>query len=81
MESNKVVLGVLAGVAVGALAGILFAPAKGIKTRKRIVSKARSYTDELQSKIEDLVDDVSEQYDTILHDVQNANANMNHKIK
>jgi gas vesicle protein len=73
MESNKVVLGVLAGVAVGALAGILFAPAKGIKTRKRIVSKARSYTDELQSKIEDLVDDVSEQYDTLLLDVQNAN--------
>lgn len=73
MESNKVVLGVLAGVAVGALAGILFAPAKGIKTRKRIVSKARFYTDELQSKIEDLVDDVSEQYDTLLLDVQNAN--------
>ena len=81
MESNKVVLGVLAGVAVGALAGILFAPAKGVKTRKRIVSQARSYTDELQSKIEDLVDDVSEQYDTLLHDVQNANANMNHKMK
>jgi gas vesicle protein len=81
MESNKVVLGVLAGVAVGALAGILFAPTKGVKTRKRIVSQARSYTDELQSKIEDLVDDVSEQYDTLLHDVQNANANMNHKMK
>jgi gas vesicle protein len=81
MESNKVVLGVLAGVAVGALAGILFAPVKGVKTRKRIVSQARSYTDELQSKIEDMVDDVSEQYDTLLHDVQNANANMNHKMK
>lgn len=81
MESNKVVLGVLAGVAVGALAGILFAPVKGVKTRKRIVSQARSYTDELQSKIEDMVDDVSEQYDTLLHDVQNANANMDHKMK
>jgi gas vesicle protein len=79
MESNKVVLGVLAGVAAGALVGILFAPAKGTKTRKRIVSKARSYSNELQSKIEDLVEDVSEQYDTLLHDVQHVN--MNHNVK
>jgi gas vesicle protein len=79
MELNKVVLGVLAGVAAGALVGILFAPAKGTKTRKRIVSKARSYSNELQSKIEDLVEDVSEQYDTLLHDVQHVN--MNHNVK
>jgi gas vesicle protein len=69
----------LAGVAAGALVGILFAPAKGTKTRKRIVSKARSYSNELQSKIEDLVEDVSEQYDTLLHDVQHVN--MNHNVK
>jgi gas vesicle protein len=79
MESNKVVVGVIAGVAIGALVGILFAPAKGTKTRKRIVSKARSYSNELQSKIEDLVEDVSEQYDTLLHDVQHVN--MNHNVK
>lgn len=34
MKSGKVVLGLLAGVAAGALAGILFAPAKGTKQGK-----------------------------------------------
>ena len=45
MSSGKVVLGLLAGVAVGALAGILFAPAKGSKTRKRIMNKGENYAD------------------------------------
>lgn len=76
MESNKVVVGVIAGVAIGALVGVLFAPAKGSKTRKRVMNKATSYKDELQSKIEDLVDGVSEQYDSLLADTHNANSSL-----
>ncbi|MBP6425785.1 MAG: YtxH domain-containing protein [Flavobacterium sp.] len=79
MESNKVVVGVIAGVAIGALVGVLFAPAKGSKTRKRVMNKATAYKDELQSKIEDLVDGVSDQYDALLHDVQNEHSD--HTIK
>jgi gas vesicle protein len=79
MESNKVVVGVIAGVAIGALVGVLFAPAKGSKTRKRVMNKATAYKDELQSKIEDLVDGVSDQYDALLHDVQNGHSD--HAIK
>ncbi|NLO02771.1 MAG: YtxH domain-containing protein, partial [Bacteroidales bacterium] len=45
MSSGKVFLGVLAGAAAGALAGILFAPAKGSKTRKRILKKGEDYSD------------------------------------
>mgnify|MGYP003396813170 FL=1 len=79
MESNKVVVGVIAGVAIGALVGVLFAPAKGSKTRKRVMNKATAYKDELQSKIEDLVDGVSDQYDALLQDVQNGHSD--HTIK
>ena len=34
MKKSNVVLGVLAGAAIGALLGILYAPDKGSKTRK-----------------------------------------------
>ena len=36
MSTGKIVVGVLAGVAVGALLGVLFAPDKGSETRKKI---------------------------------------------
>ena len=36
MSKTNVVIGVLAGVAVGALIGILFAPDKGSETRRKI---------------------------------------------
>ena len=76
MESDKVVVGILAGVAIGALVGVLYAPAKGSKTRKRVINKANAYKDDLRSKIEDLVDDVSEQYDSLLGEAHNANSSL-----
>lgn len=76
MESNKVVVGVVAGVAIGALMGILFAPAKGSKTRKRVMQKATAFKEELQSKMEDLVDGVSDQYDSLVAEAHNANSSL-----
>ena len=39
MSNTKAVLGFVAGAAVGALVGILFAPDSGSNTRKKISSK------------------------------------------
>jgi len=39
MSSSKVLLGVLGGVAAGALMGVLFAPSEGKKTRKKFYPK------------------------------------------
>jgi gas vesicle protein len=69
MSSGKVVLGLLAGVAVGALAGILFAPAKGSKTRKRILKKGEDLTDDLKEKFDDLLENVTEKFDKVKKDV------------
>ena len=66
MESGKVVLGVLAGVAAGALLGILFAPDKGTKTRKKIMSKGDDYADAIKEQVEELVETINEKYESIM---------------
>ena len=60
MNTGKVLLGVLAGVAAGALVGILFAPAKGSRTRRRILRQGESYVDGLKDKFNEYADTISE---------------------
>jgi gas vesicle protein len=66
MSSGKILLGVLAGVAAGALLGVLFAPDKGWNTRKRISKKANDYADALTDKFNEFLETVS-------RNVENAN--------
>lgn len=70
MRTDKTALGVLAGVAAGALIGVLFAPAKGSKTRKKILDKGQDYADELKGKFDDLYQDVSDKYDSFLNEAK-----------
>lgn len=70
MESGKTALGILLGIGVGALLGVLFAPAKGSKTRKRIVAKGQGYADELKGKFDGLYEDVSDKYDNLLEEAK-----------
>jgi gas vesicle protein len=66
MESSKVVLGVIGGVAVGALLGVLFAPDKGSKTRKKIMETGKNYSNDLKEKFEGLYQDVADKYESLL---------------
>jgi len=63
MKSGKVFLGLLAGVAVGAALGILFAPDKGWNTRKRISKKAEDIADDLREKFDEFLDNISVKVD------------------
>lgn len=65
MNSSKVLLGILGGVAAGALMGVLFAPEKGSKTRKRIMNKANDGVDVLKDKFDSLLDSMNDKYENI----------------
>ena len=70
MNTGKALLGLLAGVAAGALIGILFAPDKGSDTRKKIAKKGKDYADDLTVKLNDLMEDVSEKVDSVVKKVK-----------
>ncbi len=70
MKKGEVFLGVLAGVAAGALMGILFAPEKGSRTRRQIANKADDYADDLKEKFEDMVDVINDQCESMVHDAK-----------
>lgn len=53
---GKVVLGILSGAAIGATLGILFAPAKGTVTRRKIAKNTRDLKNSVTEKLEDLVE-------------------------
>jgi len=68
MSSGKVLLGVLAGAATGALIGILFAPAKGSRTRRRIRRKGDEYVNSVKEKFEDFLDGITKKFDKVKED-------------
>lgn len=65
MKTDKVILGVLGGLAAGAILGILFAPDKGEKTRKKIKNKGIDYADELKYQYGETANSLSKKYDSI----------------
>lgn len=69
MNTGKVLLGVLAGVAAGALVGILFAPAKGSRTRRRILKQGESYSEGLKDKFNEYADTISEKLEKAKEEV------------
>ncbi|MFO7670174.1 MAG: YtxH domain-containing protein [Bacteroidales bacterium] len=71
MSKGKGVLGTVAGLAIGATAGILLAPRKGSKTRKQIVEKGEGYVDKLKSKLDDFVDTTAEKFGSTKNDAEN----------
>ncbi len=69
MSTGKVVLGILAGAATGALLGILFAPDKGSVTRKKITKKGEDYVDAVKEKFDESIDTITEKFRKVKNDV------------
>ncbi|WP_299226285.1 YtxH domain-containing protein [uncultured Psychroserpens sp.] len=59
MSNNNTILGILAGTAIGATLGVLFAPEKGSVTRKKIADEATLQKDRVVAGAIDLKERVS----------------------
>lgn len=72
MSKVNVVIGALAGIAVGALLGVLFAPDKGTETRKKIAKKSKDTSESLKNKFNEFVDNISEHFEKAKEEASDA---------
>ncbi|HTL83143.1 MAG TPA: YtxH domain-containing protein [Bacteroidia bacterium] len=65
IDTKKVIGALLIGTAVGAAIGILFAPAKGSDTRKKISAKSEDFTDIMKDKFNEFLEGVKKEYEAV----------------
>jgi gas vesicle protein len=75
-NDQKVILGIICGAALGAVAGILLAPESGEETRKRIASKASDLKDDLTKNLNSTVSRLSSLATDTLNKVQNSSSEL-----
>jgi gas vesicle protein len=72
MSTSKILLGFVAGAAVGAAIGILFAPDKGTETRRKISEQGNDLADNLKGKFSDLVDGVKDKFSSMKSEAEDV---------
>ena len=84
-NNGNTVLGILAGTAVGAVLGILFAPDKGSETRRKIAEEAVAKRDVMATKASELRDTVGNSIashkQTLDHQVESIVSNASYKAE
>lgn len=68
--TGKILVGAMAGLAVGTILGVLYAPDKGSNTRKKIADKGHDLADDLKSKYKEFADSVTEKFHSAKNDIQ-----------
>jgi gas vesicle protein len=72
MSTKKIIAGVLAGAAVGVIAGVLFAPDRGSNTRKKIKDKANGLKENLSSTVNKSLGAIKNGYEEVKEDLIKA---------
>jgi gas vesicle protein len=74
MKTDKVLLGLLSGMAAGAILGVLFAPDKGTATRKKLKDKSTDYAGDFKGKVDSALETISKKYDDLKSEGQDLYA-------
>ncbi|HCD66904.1 MAG TPA: hypothetical protein DEQ56_00345 [Bacteroidetes bacterium] len=80
MSTGKLALGLLAGLAAGAALGILFAPNKGSKTRKKIAKKGEDLTTSLKQEFDEMANRLTDKYEQVIEDTDKLITNTKAKF-
>lgn len=81
MKTNNTLVGILSGVAVGAVLGVLFAPDKGENTRRKLATNANDLKDDLKQNFGDFIDTVSDKYESVMHSGSDLLNEGKHKLE
>lgn len=60
MDNTNTFYGIVAGAAIGAIFGVLYAPDKGVKTRRKISKKVKETKEEIEGQALSLKNQVSD---------------------
>lgn len=84
MNSGKIIVSILGTLAAGAALGVLFAPEKGSKTRKRIFKSGENITGDLEEKFHAFIAGMKDKYESLSHEAAlkaKSGARKSEKIK
>ena len=84
-DNSNTFLGVLTGTIIGAALGILYAPDKGINTRRRIAEESIKAKDDVVNKVSHITDNlsnaISNHTHTLEEQVESIVSNASHKAE